>query len=210
MSATYINKLKVNFFMKIKSKVVKVSILIALIFSVVAGSFIAAVFITKGKLLQDYIDSIMKRQRYSSVTAIDKLFLRAAYEGMILYGTFAYPEATVILKEYLYGSADTIQLPSLYFSRAPFIREKLEGLKGDKGPIYIRLREDRRIAYAVNGFFLRVTEDGEKKKVRLYQDIVFNTNYKQAINTGFYFFSLRIRLPDQLIHTVKKRKNNHL
>jgi hypothetical protein len=130
----------------------------------------------------------------------------------MIYSTkFIYPEASLILKEYLYGNQDTLELSSAYFKKAPFVLDKIKKSNASViGPCYIRLNEDRRIAYAVNGFYIRKKSDKKGEAYALYQDIVFSQDCRKQVTTGFYIFNKKIRLNDCLVHAVKKRHNDHL
>lgn len=161
--------------------------------------------------IQRYVDNIAVRHSQGRVTVQDKIFLSFIYNGMI-YGTrFIYPEASLILNEYLYGKRDTLELSSGYFKKASFILDNIEKSKASViGPCFIRLNEDRRIAYAVNGFFIRKTTDKKSKTYTLYQDIVFSNDCEKRVTTGFYIFDRKVRLNDCLVHAVKKRRNDYL
>lgn len=162
-------------------------------------------------MIQHYVDSIAVRHSQNRVTAQDKIFLSCIYNGMIYSTRFLYPEASSILKEYLYGNQDTLVLSSTYFKKAPFVLDKVKKNKLSViGPCYIRLNEDRRIAYAVNGFYIRKTSDKNGMACALYQDIVFSLDCRKQVTTGFYIFDKKIRLNDCLVHAVKKRRNDHM
>jgi hypothetical protein len=169
------------------------------------------IYQSKGKCIQIIFDDISKRQLDNSVTVSDKLLLRAVYAGMIYGGYPVYPEASMILKEYLYGNNDTLKLPGKYFKTSRFIRSKINKINSRTiGPIFIRLPEDKRIAYAINGFFIRVTDGKKGRHFRLFQDIVFSNDVSKKVVTSFRIFGLKIVIPDRLVHIVRTRKNEHL
>jgi hypothetical protein len=166
---------------------------------------------TGSGMIQHYVDNIAVRHSQNRVTEQDKIFLSCIYNGMIYSTWFIYPEASLILKEYLYGNKDTLVLSSSYFKKAPFVLNKLKKNNGSEtGPCYIRLNEDRRIAYAVNGFYIKKTSDKKGETYALYQDIVFSPDCRKRVTTGFYIFDKKVRLNDCLVHAVKKRRNDHL
>lgn len=162
-------------------------------------------------MIQCYVDNIAIRHSQNRVAVYDKIFLSCIYNGMIYSTKFIYPEASLILKEYLYGNQDTLELSSAYFKKAPFVLDKIKKSNASViGPCYIRLNEDRRIAYAVNGFYIRKKSDKKGEAYALYQDIVFSQDCRKQVTTGFYIFNKKIRLNDCLVHAVKKRHNDHL
>src|SRR5512133_635005 len=158
--------------------------------------------------IQRYVDNIAVRHSQNRVTLHDKVFLSCIYNGMIYSTRFIYPEASLILNQYLYGNQDTLKLSSGYFKKAPFVLDKVKKNKASViGPCFIRLNEDRRIAYAVNGFYIRKTSDEKGETYTLYQDIVFSQDCGMRVTTGFYIFDKKVRLNDCLVHAVKKRSN---
>lgn len=169
------------------------------------------IYRSHGTNLQAVFDGISKRQTEGSATFKDRLFLRGVYATMIYGGIIPYPEAALILQEYLYGTMDTLELSSHYFKGARFIKDRI-GHQNDStiGPIYLRLSDDKRIAYAINGFFIDILKKETGRHFRLYQDIVFNKEAGKAINTSFNIFGAKIRIPDKLVHVIKTRKNDHL
>lgn len=190
--------------------ILRITILSLILFSLCICSALT-IYYSNGKYVQYVFDEISKRQLKNTVTLSDKLLLSFVYTGMIYGGNLIYPEASMILKEYLYGNKDTLELPDKYFKTSSFIQLKVNNFKKKIiGPVYLRLTDDKRIAYAINGFFIEVTEKPNGRHFRLYQDIIFNNDKAKRIATSFSIFGAKIIIPDRLVHIVKTRKSNHL
>jgi hypothetical protein len=191
----------------------KLKTILSLLFTAIALIIVCSVGLIylNTSSIQRYVDNIAVRHSQNRVTVHDKIFLSCIYNVMIYSTRFIYPEASLILKEYLYGNQDTLELSSGYFKKAPFVLDKIRRNKSSViGPCFIRLNEDRRIAYAVNGFYIRKIVDKKGETYTLYQDIVFSQDCRKRVTTGFYVFDKKVRLNDCLVHAVKKRRNDHM
>lgn len=95
---------------------------------------------------------------------------------MLFFGRLVYPEASNILKHYLYCNGDYLKIRSDYFKRSKFIKITLE--KNDNeiiGPVTLKISDDPGIAYAVNGFYIK----RDSNKIVIFQDISFESINKR-------------------------------
>lgn len=163
-------------------------------------------------LAQPRIDAITARAVAGRSTIIDKVALTALYGGMIVAGSIVYPEASRILRTYLYGDADTLRLDPSYFARSAFLRDTLAHLRtGTFGPIRLELRRDPRLAFAVNRFFLEVRKSGTRSDIRLYVEVVFEALGPNLNDRTPFGLGRRVLwVPDALVHVVRTRASGRL
>lgn len=146
---------------------------------------------------QKRIDPVDVHYRNGRVTQEDKQFMKFIYNSMIFFGGIPYPEAAKILKHYIYGDGSDLYIKSDYFKRSVFIKQQIARYK-DKpvGPITLRIGTDPRVAYAVNGFYLKRDQD----RYFIYQRIIFDTvESGKNVFTTFTFFNQTVAIPDYLI-----------
>lgn len=154
------------------------------------------------RTLDRHYSEMYVRARKGEATARDRLELRVAYAGMVAFGRVAYPEAAAILEHYLAGRTGDLNLSPVYFRQSPVIRKALAQQRcGRIGPVSFRVRDDPRVAYAVNGFFLDVRCEGERRHIDLNQRIEFASLRGRARPvTPLRIGQLQVRLDDALIH----------
>jgi hypothetical protein len=163
-----------------------------------------------GAIIKNQIQGMSKRQDLNCNTAIDRIYLKAMYKGMSVFGNAMYPEAAKILDEYIYGKKDSLELSNSYFRKAPFIQSILLKNKSEIiGPIYLNLKDDRRIAYAINGFYIKRYKVNDETHFRLFQDILFEEKSNTVI-TSFTILGTRFAVPDKLVHVIRKRTSKKL
>jgi hypothetical protein len=104
------------------------------------------------------------------------------------------------LKHYIYGNGDDLEIISEYFYRSELIIETMERNKDNEiiGPITLRIKDDPRIAYAVNGFYIRTLNNLE-----IYQKINFADKNDRNTYTNFNILNKEIKIPDRLIRTFE-------
>jgi hypothetical protein len=102
---------------------------------------------------QEKINEIVERFDNDSLTEYDKKTIYRIYGNMIFFGGLIYPEASKILKHYILGDGNDLEIFSKYFFESKIIVENI-GNSNEKiiGPITLKINDDPRIAYAVNGF----------------------------------------------------------
>jgi hypothetical protein len=149
---------------------------------------------------QEKIDEIVFRFDNNSLTWKDKKTLQRIYNNIIFYGGIIYPEASKILKHYIYGNGSDLEVISEYFYRSELIIEIMEKNKDKEiiGPITLRIKDDLRIAYAVNGFYIRTLNNLE-----IYQKINFADKNDRNTYTNFNILNKEIKIPDRLIRTFE-------
>jgi hypothetical protein len=165
---------------------------------------------------QEKINEIVERFDNDSLTKYDKKTIDRIYRNMIFFGGFIYPEASKILKHYIFGNGNDLEIISKYFLESKIIIENIK-INHDKeliGPITLKIDDDPRIAYAINGFFIKNTA-----QIEIYQKINFAYRYDRNNYTIFNLFIKEIKIPDRLIRafeinggckefTVRIRSNN--
>jgi hypothetical protein len=176
---------------------------IVLIFST---SIIAYYVINRGThniftISQKNIDEIVERFDNGSLTKYDKRTIDRIYGNMIFFGGLIYPEASKILKHYIRGNGDDLEIISNYFFESKIIVEKIKvnNRKELIGPVTLKIRDNPRVAYAVNGFFIKNSDQME-----IYQKINFasrdDRNTYTVFNLSILNLSIKeIKIPDRLI-----------
>jgi hypothetical protein len=146
---------------------------------------------------QGVIDGITNRFDQHRLRWRDKVLLRTMYRAMVFAGRWKYPEASSILWHYMCGSGEDLHLDSAYFRKSPLIMRKLAGRPG--GRVTLRIDEDPRIAYAVNGF---LAEERGGTLV-IHERIVFDRR-RGGDYTPFRVLKKRVVVPDRLVYVFEE------
>lgn len=77
--------------------------------------------------------------------------------------------------------------------KALFVQPKKEIV----GPVYVKISDDQRVAYAINGFFVNTV------KREIYQRIDFAARSDRSVYTYFDLPNGRLKLPDRLIRVFE-------
>jgi hypothetical protein len=149
---------------------------------------------------QETLDEIVKRFDNNLLTENDKKTIGRIYGNIIFFGGFVYPEAAKILKHYIYGNGEDIEIISKYFYESKIIKYILNNNVDIEiiGPITLKINEDPRIAYAINGFYIKNSDP-----IEIYQEINFADRNDRHTYTLFNIFSKEIRIPDRLIRAFE-------
>jgi hypothetical protein len=149
---------------------------------------------------QENIDEIVLRFDNNALTEKDKKTLRKVYNNIIFYGGFIYPEASKILKHYIFGNGDDLIINSKYFFESKVIINALNKNQNAEiiGPVTLKISEDPRIAYAVNGFYINKNDPME-----IYQEIVFANKKDRNTFTSFNILNKKINIPDRLVRAFE-------
>jgi hypothetical protein len=114
--------------------------------------------------------------------------------GMIVVGSFLYPEASQILNHYCFGNGEDLVLESDYIKNSPVVIKELKKMKiGQKKKVSFTQKEDWRLSYALNPFYIEKRKD----KVIITQYIKFDKTNKSYTQFG------PITLSDNIVHTFK-------
>jgi len=114
--------------------------------------------------------------------------------GMIVVGSFLYPEASQILNHYCFGNGEDLVLKSDYIKNSPVVIKELKKMKiGEKKKVTFFQKEDWRLSYALNPFYIEKRKD----KVIITQYIKFDKTNKSYTKFG------PIKLSDNIVHTFK-------
>jgi hypothetical protein len=114
--------------------------------------------------------------------------------GMIVVGSFLYPEASQILNHYCFGNGEDLVLESDYIKNSPVVIKELKRMKiGQKKKVSFTQKQDWRLSYALNPFYIEKRKD----KVIITQYIKFDETNKSYTQFG------PIKLPDNIVHTFK-------
>jgi hypothetical protein len=149
---------------------------------------------------QETIDAITERFDNNALTKYDKRTMRRIYGNMLFFGGFVYPEASKILQHYIFGDGKDLELVSNYFFESDTIKNALDNNRNSTliGPITLRINEDPRIAYAINGFYIKTSSPME-----IYQKINFADRNDKNTYTQFNLFIREIKIPDRLVRTFE-------
>jgi len=117
---------------------------------------------------QEKIDELTEKFDNNLLQKNEKKEIKSIYKDMIRGGKFISPEASKILKYYISDHTDDLYINSEYFYKSEYIKKILKENENKEiiGPVYLKIKDDARIAYAVNGFYI----DTNKKTVYQYID----------------------------------------
>jgi hypothetical protein len=114
--------------------------------------------------------------------------------GMIIVGSFLYPEASQILNHYCFGNGEDLVLESDYIKNSSVVIKELKKMKiGQKKKVTFFQKEDWRLSYALNPFYIEKRKD----KVIITQYIKFDKTSKSYTQFG------PIKLSDNIVHAFK-------
>jgi hypothetical protein len=149
---------------------------------------------------QKNIDEIVLRFDNNTLTENDKKTLNNIYRNIIFFGGFIYPEASKILKHYIFGNGDDLIITSKYFFESKFIINTLNKNQNIEiiGPITLKIKENPRIAYAVNGFYINKNDPME-----IYQKIIFASRKDRNTYTSFDILNKKLNIPDRLVRAFE-------
>jgi hypothetical protein len=150
---------------------------------------------------QNKINDLADKFDKNTLTDKEKKYIKDFYNDLINYGGMVFPEAGLILKQYIYGSGGELKIKSNYFIESQMIRNILDKNKGIEiiGPVMIRTNEDPRIGYAINGFYIKNTENPE-----IYQYIEFAERNNKEAYTPFELYGRSTLLPHRLIRVFEE------
>jgi len=150
---------------------------------------------------QNKINDLTDKFDKNTLTDKEKKYIKDFYNDLINYGGMVFPEAGLILKQYIYGNGGELTIKSNYFIESQMIKNILDKNKGKEiiGPVMIRTNEDPRIGYAINGFYIKNTETPE-----IYQYIEFADRNNKEATTPFEFSGRRTLLPHRLIRVFEE------
>jgi hypothetical protein len=150
---------------------------------------------------QDKIDDLTKKFDKNILTDKEKKYIKGFYNDLINYGGIVYPEAGIILKQYIYGNGEELIIKSNYFFESQMIRNILDENKEKEiiGPVIIRTNEDPRIGYSINGFYIKNLENME-----IYQYIEFTERNNKEAYTPFEINGIKSVLPHRLIRIFEE------
>lgn len=110
---------------------------------------------------------------------------------MIFYGSFLYPEASMVLAHYCFGNGSVLNLPTDYIKQSPVVIKHLNKMKiGERKRITAKQHEDYRLTFALNPFVM----EKQKHRVIITQHIQFDTTGKVFTYIGPF------RVSDNVVH----------
>ena len=126
--------------------------------------------------------------------------LKNIYKNMISGGKIVSPEASKILKYYVSAHKDDLYIKSKYFYNSEYIKKVIKKNEEQEiiGPVYLKISNDKRIAYAINGFYI----DTSKKII--YQNIDFAQRNDKSTYTYFDLPKKRLKIGDRLIRVFEE------
>lgn len=130
----------------------------------------------------------------SLVLTIIIFFKKIVVIGMIVFGSFFFPEASQALKHYCFGNGEKLIVKSDYIKNSPVVLKHLKRMKvGQKKKVGFHQWEDWRLSFAINPF----TIEKRKDKVIITQWMQFDKT-----NKVFTWFG-PIPIPDNIVHTFE-------
>ena len=165
-------------------------------------------------LTNKYYD-IETRRINQNTTFRDIIVMRLTYNTIIAGGFILYPEAARVLSRCLRNRSRDLKLSSRYFKKSQHVRSKLKNKKtGTYGPFYFAQKQDQRLSYTFNGYYLDISESKKetKKNIKIYQTIDFShatTIHKRPLNqrgvsTTLKLGNFSVSMSDTLIFTASK------
>ncbi|GHT69877.1 hypothetical protein FACS1894110_20230 [Spirochaetia bacterium] len=150
---------------------------------------------------QEKINDLTKKFDENILKEEEKNYIKGFYNDLINYGGILYPEAGIILKQYIYGNGEELIIRSNYFFESQMIKNILEINNGKEiiGPIIIKTNEDPRIGYAINGFYIKNVKD-----IEIYQYIEFAERNNKEAYTPFEINGIKAILPHRLIRIFEE------
>jgi hypothetical protein len=149
---------------------------------------------------QEIIDEIVDRFDKGLLTEYDKKTINRIYGNIIFFGGIIYPEASKILKHYIFGDGEDMVIISKYFFNSGIIKNALNNNSNNEiiGPVTLKIKDDPRIAYAINGFYIKNNDS-----IEIYQEIDFANRNDRNTYTIFNIFGREIKIPDRLIRAFE-------
>lgn len=130
----------------------------------------------------------------SLVLTIIIFFKKIVVIGMIVFGSFFFPEASQALKHYCFGNGEKLIVKSDYIKNSPVVLKHLKRMKvGQKKKVGFHQWEDWRLSFVINPF----TIEKRKDKVIITQWMQFDKT-----NKVFTWFG-PIPIPDNIVHTFE-------
>lgn len=130
----------------------------------------------------------------SLILTIILFFKKIVVIGMIVFGSFFFPEASQALKHYCFGNGEKLIVKSDYIKNSPVVLKHLKRMKvGQKKKVGFHQWEDWRLSFAINPF----TIEKRKDKVIITQWMKFDKT-----NKVFTWFG-PIPIPDNIVHTFE-------
>ncbi|ULQ59640.1 hypothetical protein K7I13_14460 [Brucepastera parasyntrophica] len=151
---------------------------------------------------QKKIDDITERFDKGEASKADILYMKKIYSEFIFFGGIVYPEAAKILQHYLFGDGSDLRIKSKYFFNTNIVQDAIRKNKDENiiGPVTLAIKDNARIAYAVNGFYIIQIENG----FEINQYIDFAGRENRGLYTTFRILSKEIRIPDRLVRVFEQ------
>ena len=139
-----------------------------------------------------YISYMKKLSIFLIVISLIVIFFKKVLVlGMIVVGSFIYPEASQILNHYCFGDGEQLVLDSEYIKNSPVVIRELKKMKvGQKKKVVLKQNEDWRLSYALNPFYI----EKKKDKVIITQYIKFDST-----NESYTWFG-PFKIFDNIVH----------
>lgn len=148
---------------------------------------------------QEEIDDLTSKFDNNQLATTEKTHVKKLYKNMIAGGKLISPEASKILGYYISNHDEDLYIRSDYFYQSDIIKKVVD--KSNKkiiGPIYIKIKDDERIAYAINGFYINTAEK------TIYQYIDFASRDDRKTYTYFDLPKGRLKIADRLIRVFEE------
>ena len=138
---------------------------------------------------QEKIDELTEKFDNNLLQKNEKREIKSIYKDMIRG-----------VKYYISEHTDDLYIKSKYFYKSEYIKKILKENENKEiiGPVYLKIEDDARIAYAINGFYI------DTKKKNVYQYIDFAPRNDKSTYTYFDLPKRRLKIADRLIRVFEE------
>lgn len=157
-------------------------------------------------LTQRWLTGAEQRALAGRSTAADRLGLRLLYQGLLVGGGVAYPQAAGLMRHYLQGSGDTLRFDPQPLLRHPEVQQALRQHRpgitfrhqaAGASPFYVVRRTDWPLYYAFDLLYIGHTAN----KLYFYDNYFFQPLARRSY-TRFRLGKISLRLNDGLIRVA--------
>lgn len=154
--------------------------------------------------VNQYIESLLYKASQGTLTTLDRALLHTGLLMGLTISWLKYPEASMLLYHAVYGDGSTLELPSSYFERSPYLQEVINKLgEGQHGPITLEQARDWRLSLALNPYYLTITSE----TIRLYHPSIIFASIKKApkVVTIVPIGKLKLKVYDNLVSVINSK-----
>lgn len=158
---------------------------------------------TENRINQN-IESLFDKASQGTLSTLDRALLHTGLLMGLTISWLKYPEASMLLYHAVYGDGSTLELPSSYFKRSPYIQETINNLgEGQHGPISLKQNRDWRLSLALNPYYLTITSE----TIRIYHPSIIFASAKNSpkVVTIVPIGKLKLKVYDNLVSVINSK-----